>query len=252
MTRMPVTTFLTDADVQAVFDWGVATRSTRCGPLTPFPRTRAGSRRGPWRAGDGAWLRTLSGIPTAGGFMGAKLIAGFAGHSQRCLPDPPVRPEDRGEEQAAVLDGNAVTGFRHAATSALAVDVLAPARPLRVGVIGSGFEARHHVRALAATRDLTSVTVFSPNPASRARFTEHLAELAVPLTSAESAEEAVSGADLVVCAARSRDEQPTLRGAWLEPGMLVPLSDAVAGRVAGRRWAAASCSTSRSEPRCRT
>ena len=136
-----------------------------------------------------------------------------------------------------MLDGNAVTGFRTAATSALAVDVLAPARPLRVGVIGSGFEARHHVRALAATRDLTSVTVFSPNPASRARFTEHLAELAVPLTSAESAEEAVSGADLVVCAARSRDEQPTLRGAWLEPGMLVPLSDAVAGRVAGRRSA---------------
>jgi ornithine cyclodeaminase/alanine dehydrogenase-like protein (mu-crystallin family) len=31
----------------------------------------------------------------------------------------------------------------------------------------------------------------------------------------------VAGADLLVCAARSRDEQPALRGAWLEPGMTV-------------------------------
>jgi alanine dehydrogenase len=124
-------------------------------------------------------------------------------------------------ELVALLDGNAVTGFRTAATSALAADALAPARPLRVGVIGSGFEAQHHVRALAAIRELSAVTVFSPNPASRARFTERLSDLAVPMTSADSAAAAVAGADLLLCAARARDEQPTLHGAWLEPGMTV-------------------------------
>ncbi|MFF5147928.1 FAD-dependent monooxygenase [Streptomyces sp. NPDC013157] len=106
-----------------------------------------------------------------------------------------------------------ITRFRTAATSALAADALSPAGPLRVGVIGSGFEAQNHVRALAALRELSSVTVFSPNPASRARFTERLADLGLPLGTAESAAAAVEGADLVLCAARSWDEQPTLREA---------------------------------------
>jgi alanine dehydrogenase len=214
---MPVTTFLTDADVQAVFDWRSAVDALRAAYSVP-----ADASRFPPRAvahGDGAWLRTLSGIPAAGGFMGAKLIAASPATRSAAYLIPLF--DQRTVELVALLDGNAVTGFRTAATSALAVDVLAPARPLRVGVIGSGFEARHHVRALAATRDLTAVTVFSPNPASRARFTGHLAELAVPVTSAQSAQEAISGAHLVICAARSRGEQPTLRGEWLEPGMTV-------------------------------
>jgi len=93
--------------------------------------------------------------------------------------------------------------------------------PLRVGVLGSGFEARHHVRALAAARELSAVTVFSPRPTSRAKFLESLADLAQPMTAADSAPEVLAGADLVLCAARSRDERPVLRGAWLEPGMTV-------------------------------
>lgn len=31
----------------------------------------------------------------------------------------------------------------------------------------------------------------------------------------------MAGADVVLCAARSRDESPVLRGAWLQPGMTV-------------------------------
>lgn len=80
-------------------------------------------------------------------------------------------------------------------------------------MIGSGFEAQNHVRALAATRTLSSVTVFSPNPASRTRFTRELADPGLELAIAESPEAAVADADLVICAARSRDEQPTLREA---------------------------------------
>jgi ornithine cyclodeaminase/alanine dehydrogenase-like protein (mu-crystallin family) len=36
-----------------------------------------------------------------------------------------------------------------------------------------------------------------------------------------SAEAAVHGADVVLCAARSRDETPILKGAWLAPGTVV-------------------------------
>jgi ornithine cyclodeaminase/alanine dehydrogenase len=212
-----VTTFLTDADVRAAFDWHSAIAALRAAYSAPADAVRFPSRA--VARGDGVWLRTLSGIPATGGLMGAKLIAASMA-SRRASYLIPLFDQETAE-LVALLDGNAVTGFRTAATSALAADVLAPARPLRVAVIGSGFEAQHHVRALAATRELSAVTVFSPNPASRARFLKRLADLRVAMTAAESAPAAVAGADLLVCAARSRGEQPALRGAWLEPGMTV-------------------------------
>jgi len=212
-----VTTFLTDADVRAVFDWPSAITALRVAYSAPADVARFPSRA--VARGDGVWLRTLSGIPANGALMGAKLIA--ASMTNRSVTYLIPLFDQETAELVALLDGNAVTGFRTAATSALAAGILTPDKPLRLGVIGSGFEAQHHVRALAATRELSAITVFSPNPASRARFTERLADLAVTLTSAESAPAATAGADLVVCAGRSRDEQPTLRGAWLEPGMTV-------------------------------
>jgi ornithine cyclodeaminase/alanine dehydrogenase len=124
-------------------------------------------------------------------------------------------------ELVALMDGNSITGYRTAATSALAADALARAGALRVAVIGSGFEARKHVRALAAVRSLRAVRVFSPRAESRAKFATELADLEIPIQSAQSAAEAVAGADLVICAARSYDESPTLLGEWLAPGVTV-------------------------------
>lgn len=212
-----MTTFLTDADVKALFDWRAAIEALRAAYSVPDDAVRFPPRA--QARGEFGWLRTMSGIPADGTVMGAKHIAVSVSGRRACYLIPLF--DQRTAELVALLDGNSVTGFRTAATSALAADVLAPHRPLAVAVIGSGFEAQHHVRALAAIRDLVSVTVFSPNPASRAKFVDRLADLGVPGTGADSARAAVAGADLVLCAARSRDESPTLDGQWLEPGMTV-------------------------------
>jgi len=95
------------------------------------------------------------------------------------------------------------------------------ARPLRVAVIGSGFEARTHIEALAKSGPLGPVTVFSPREASRAAFCAAMRDKGIDVVAAASSEEAVAVSDLVICAARSRDETPTIRGAWLRPGMTV-------------------------------
>jgi alanine dehydrogenase len=87
-----------------------------------------------------------------------------------------------------------------------------------VGVLGSGFEASKHLRAIAAIRDITAARVYSPRAASRERFARDLADLRVPVEPVPSAEAAVVGAALVVCAARSHDESPVLLGRWLAPG----------------------------------
>jgi ornithine cyclodeaminase/alanine dehydrogenase len=65
------------------------------------------------------------------------------------------------------------------------------------------------------------VRVFCPHPASRARFIDELADLGLSIASAASAPAAVAEADLVICAARSRDETPTLHGEWIAEGATV-------------------------------
>jgi alanine dehydrogenase len=212
-----VTTFLTDTDIRAVFDWRGAIEALRAAYSVPDDAARFPGRT--MARGDFGWLRTLSGVPANTGLMGAKLIAASLTGRRAAYLIPLF--DQRTAELVALLDGNSVTGFRTAATSALAADVLALDGSLRVAVIGSGFEAQHHVRALSAVRECTTVTVFSPNPANRAKFVDSLADLKTLVRAVRSAREAVQGADLVLCAARSRDETPALRGAWLAPGMTV-------------------------------
>jgi ornithine cyclodeaminase/alanine dehydrogenase-like protein (mu-crystallin family) len=203
---------LTDADVRTLFDWRSAIAELRKAYALPYspamfpPRTMA--------RGDGLWLRTLSGVNPHAGLMGAKLIAASIRNRRASYLISLFDQEST--QLVALIDGASITGFRTAATSALAADALAPARPLAVGVIGSGFEARMHLRALSSIRQMTGVRVFSPNPASRERFAQELADTGVPIASAASGRAAAAGADLVICAARSRDESPTLMGDWLE------------------------------------
>jgi alanine dehydrogenase len=206
------TLFLSDADVQAVFDWPSAIAELRrayAAPSKPamFP-PRAMAR------GDGLWLRTMSGVNPHDGLMGAKHIAVSLRNHLASYLIPLF--DQQTVELVALVDAASITGFRTAATSAVAADLLAPSRPLSVGVIGSGFEAQMHLRALSAVRQVTAVRVFSPNPASRERFVTAVADLGVPVASAENGRSAVSGADLVICAARSRNETPTLLGEWLD------------------------------------
>ncbi|MEO3855442.1 ornithine cyclodeaminase family protein [Acrocarpospora sp. B8E8] len=212
-----MTRFLTEADIRAVFDWHGAIAALRAAYSAPTDDSRLPPRS--MARTPGGWLRTLTGVLPGGEIMGAKLIAASTVGRRATYLIPLF--DQRSTELLALLDGSLITGFRTAATSALAIDAMSPAGALRAAVIGSGFEAQQHVRALAAARELAAVTVFSPNPASRLRFVESLSDLDVPIGTASGAEAAVAGADVVVCAARSRDERPTLHGAWLEAGMTV-------------------------------
>ncbi|MFC7265559.1 hypothetical protein [Streptomyces lutosisoli] len=60
-----MTLFLTDADVQAAFDWADAIAALRSACAAPPDETCFPSRT--MARGDGLWLRTLSGVPGDGG-----------------------------------------------------------------------------------------------------------------------------------------------------------------------------------------
>jgi ornithine cyclodeaminase/alanine dehydrogenase len=79
-----------------------------------------------------------------------------------------------------------------------------------------------HTRAFASVRSLTGIRVFSPTPERRDAFAEAAArDLGVPVEAASSPQEAVDGADLVLAAARSRGEVPTLYADWIKPGATI-------------------------------
>jgi ornithine cyclodeaminase/alanine dehydrogenase len=212
--------FVSGEVARRVFHWGDAIEALRAAYSQPAqagatpPRTVAAVGK--------AWLRTLPAIPPSGRYFGAKLMgAGTQGVAAGIEYVIALFDRENGRI-AAFLDANNITAFRTAATSALALDLLAPREPARLAVLGSGLEATNHARAFASVRQLKEVVVYSPTPEKRAAFAASLTqELGVPARAADSAAAAVDGAGLVLAAARSRGEQPILFGSWLQPGATV-------------------------------
>jgi alanine dehydrogenase len=216
-----VTPVFVSADAaRSVFGWHEAVDALRTAYRTPS-RPSAVPPRSIAKEGA-AWLRVLPAMPSGGRYFGAKIM-GSPGTTVPPIVEYVIVLFDRETGSiAAFLDGNVITGLRTAATSALALDHLAPRRPLRLAVLGSGFEATMHTRAFAAVRNISSITVYSPTPTRRAAFAEALAtELGVPSHACDTAHDAVAGADIVLAAARSNGELPILYGDWIAPGAVV-------------------------------
>ena len=119
-----------------------------------------------------------------------------------------------------LIEGNLLGAYRTGAASGVAARALAPAGPVELGIIGSGWQARTQIHAISRTLPLTRVRVFSRDPARRSAFAEELSEgLGLRVVAAETAEEAVRGAQVVVTMTNSGI--PVLEADWIEPGALV-------------------------------
>jgi ornithine cyclodeaminase len=95
----------------------------------------------------------------------------------------------------AFMDGAALTAIRTPALSALGVKYLAPPSASRLLVFGTGPQARNHIRAVAAVRRLSEVTVVGRTTAQAHQFAESLPEFRVTVGDAP----AVSEADIILC-----------------------------------------------------
>jgi alanine dehydrogenase len=117
----------------------------------------------------------------------------------------------------ALLDGEALTLRRTAATSALAAQRLARADAHTLLVIGSGRLAAWMARAHVALRPgLRRVLVWARRGDAAAALAHSLASEGVPAVAAGGLEAAVREACIVCCATTSTT--PLVQGAWLAPG----------------------------------
>src|ERR1017187_2199695 len=117
------------------------------------------------------------------------------------------------------MDGRLITELRTAAVSAVATRLLSPPNARRLAILGSGVQARAHVRALGLVRRFEEVRIWSRSPQHAKLLADEIGGIAT------SAEEAVRDADVVVTVTNS--PEPVLRGKWLKPGVLINAVGAV-------------------------
>ena len=118
----------------------------------------------------------------------------------------------------AHLAGTRITNARTGCIGGLAARELAPERPVRVGVIGAGTQARWQVRAIAAATEIDTVRVYSPSE-SRETCASELREAGIDAEAVGSSAAAVGDASVVVTATTATT--PVFDGDALSPGTLV-------------------------------
>jgi ornithine cyclodeaminase/alanine dehydrogenase-like protein (mu-crystallin family) len=124
---------------------------------------------------------------------------------------------ENGEPLAIFPDG-VVQRLRVGAANGLGVKFLARKNARTVGLLGSGWQAGAQAMGVCAVRNVETIRCFSPNTTNREAFAkEWNAKLKVRIVPVERAEEAVKGADIVMCATNSIE--PVFFEKWIEPGM---------------------------------
>ena len=104
--------------------------------------------------------------------------------------------------------------IRTGAASGIATKYLARPDASRVGMIGTGRQARTQLQAIARVRKLTAVKAFGRDKNRLQSFCREMSEdLGVPVEPASSAEEAIRFGEIVTTATTA--QQPVVRGECL-------------------------------------
>jgi ornithine cyclodeaminase/alanine dehydrogenase-like protein (mu-crystallin family) len=149
-------------------------------------------------------------MPAYNGALGVKLVTFYPrnkGMPTHLATIMLFKPETG--ETLVIMDGTLITEVRTAAASAVATKYLAREDASVLAILGSGVQARSHLEAMRAVRELTEVRVWSPRHAG-----DFAREFGVQ--AAGSAREAVDGADVIVTVTSSTE--PVVFGEWLKPG----------------------------------
>lgn len=176
---------------------------------------------------DGSVMHVMSAALPDLGVMGLKTYSTARGTTRFvCM----LYSTETGE-LLAVMEANRLGQLRTGAASAVATKYLARPEAGAVGIIGTGWQARSQIAALALVRPVALVKAYSRNEQRRTLFAQEMTdELAADVEPVDSAEEAVDGVDIIVTATNARD--PVLEGRWLRPGVHV---NAVGSNWATRR-----------------
>lgn len=124
---------------------------------------------------------------------------------------------DNGEPLAIFPDG-VMQRMRVGAANGLGAKYLARKDAESVGILGSGWQAGAQLMAVCTVRPIETIRCFSPNAENCKAFAREMnALLGIAVTPVAAAEDAIRGADIVMCATNTVD--PIFFERWIEPGM---------------------------------
>jgi ornithine cyclodeaminase len=160
-------------------------------------------------------------VPGLDGFA-IKVSPGFFDNPKRGLPSlnglMVLFHAETGIVKAVLLDNGYLTDVRTAAAGAVAAKHLAPAKVTTAGVIGAGLQADLQMRALKLVRDFAEVVVWARDAGKAAAYAERMTGvLGCPVRVAESSEECVRAAQVVVTTTPARTA--LIEADWLHPGL---------------------------------
>jgi len=209
-----MTLLLTEADVRSLLTMPIALeiveeslRQQGRGELILHPRRRI-------KMPDNALLHYMASGDTVRGFMGMKIYTVARGVARFVVP---LFRSATGE-MAALIEADALGQIRTGAASGVATKFLANENARSACIIGTGYQARTQLEAVAAVRRLERVRAFGRDPERRAKFCREMSErIGVSVEPANSSEEAVKGADIVITATSAT--KVVVEGAWITPGM---------------------------------
>lgn len=121
-------------------------------------------------------------------------------------------------ELLGIMPDGVIQQTRVAVTSALGAKVLCRPDAARLGLIGTGGQARAHFRLLTHVLPIKTVKVYSPRPEHREAFAEEMDGTdGIEVEPTGSVASAVAGCD-IICTATSTSS-PIISGDLLEPGV---------------------------------
>jgi len=119
-------------------------------------------------------------------------------------------------EPLAIMDANFITSIRTGAASGVAMKYLTRPESSVLGVIGSGSEARSHVRAATAVRKIRKVVVFSRSAERREKFADDIAkQLRIEVVATGNIQDPIDQADILLVATNTAGAGPALFGETL-------------------------------------
>ncbi|MGA8208268.1 MAG: ornithine cyclodeaminase family protein [Candidatus Dormiibacterota bacterium] len=177
----------------------------------------AGAAQSPPRAAAitaSGWLGAMPAyIPRSA--LAAKVITVFPTNTTRGMPSHQgliALFDEEGGQPLCVMDARHITALRTAAVSALSVQELARAGARVLAVLGSGEQARSHLRLVPTARTFSELRLAARNQRGAERLAAEISGCRV----VRSFEEAVRGADVVVCCTNS--PEPVIQLSWLSRG----------------------------------
>lgn len=209
-----MTLYLTEAEVGEILTMDLALEAVDevfaargRGQVINHPRSRIALGRGSYNLMAAGWpdkgiVGSKSYVGGAGGISFQVLIYGASG-----------------EGLLGVLDANLMGQIRTGAASGVATRHMARwCDNSKVAVIGSGYQARTQLEAVAGVREIEAASVYSRTAENREGFATAMTEkLEIPVTAATSIDECLEGADIILVITNTRE--PVLLGEQVHEGV---------------------------------